>query len=73
MAMPWYVDSRRGDDAHDGRTPETAFKTLHQAAAKASAGETVYIVPGAYDQDLPRQISMLRAANVVVAVAGADH
>jgi hypothetical protein len=70
-AMAWYVDSRRGDDANDGRTPETAFKTLHQAAAKAKAGETVFILPGAYDQNLPRQISDLRAANVSVAVAGA--
>jgi hypothetical protein len=71
--MHWYVDSRRGNDANDGKGPETAFRTLQHAAAKASAGDTVYLAPGAYDQDLPRQVSMLRAANVIVAVAGTDH
>jgi hypothetical protein len=30
-------------------------------------------VPGAYDQDMPKQLAGLRAANVAVAVAGADH
>jgi len=37
----------------------------------AKAGDTVLIAPGAYDQSLPKQISLLRAANVVVAVLGA--
>jgi hypothetical protein len=39
----------------------------------AKAGDTVLIVPGAYDQDMPKQLESLRAANVAVAVAGADH
>jgi hypothetical protein len=34
------------------------------------AGDTVLIAPGAYDQSLPKQISALRAANVVVSVLG---
>jgi hypothetical protein len=71
--MQWYVDSRAGRDANDGRSLKTAFRTLQQAAQAAKAGDTVLIVPGAYDQDLPQQISTLRAANIVVSVAGADH
>jgi hypothetical protein len=70
--MQWYVDSRAGRDANDGRSLKTAFRTLSQAAQAAKAGDTVLIVPGAYDQDMPQQIAALRAANIVVSVAGAD-
>ncbi len=73
MPMQWYVDSRTGRDANDGRSLKTAFKTLQQAAQAAKSGDTVLIVPGAYDQDMPQQISTLRAANIVVSVAGSDH
>jgi hypothetical protein len=66
--MRWYVDSRTGDDANDGRGPKTAFKSVQHVIHAAKAGDTVHIAPGAYDQSLPRQISELRAANVVVAV-----
>jgi uncharacterized protein (DUF362 family) len=71
--MQWYVDSRNGRDANDGRSLKTAFKTVQQASQVAKAGDTVLIVPGAYDQDMPKQLESLRAANVAVAVAGADH
>ncbi|MGB6440770.1 MAG: DUF1565 domain-containing protein [Methyloceanibacter sp.] len=70
-AMQWYVDSRTGDDANDGRGPKSAFKTVQHVVHAAKAGDTVLIAPGAYDQSLPKQISLLRAANVVVAVLGA--
>jgi hypothetical protein len=66
--MQWYVDSRSGDDANDGRGPKTAFKSVQHVIHAAKAGDTMHIAPGAYDQSLPRQISELRAANVVVAV-----
>ena len=68
--MQWYVDSRTGDDANDGRGPKTAFKSVQHAIHAVKAGDTVLIAPGAYDQNLPKQISVLRAANVVVAVLG---
>jgi hypothetical protein len=66
--MQWYIDSRTGDDANDGHGPTTAFKSVQHAIHAAKSGDTVHIAPGAYDQSLPRQISELRAANVVVAV-----
>jgi hypothetical protein len=68
--MQWYVDSRTGDDANDGRGPRSAFKTVQHAIHAAKAGDTVLIAPGTYDQSLPSRISVLRAANVLVAVLG---
>jgi hypothetical protein len=68
--MQWYVESRLGSDADDGRTPETAFRSLQHALHAAKTGDTVLIAPGTYDQNLPKQISALRQANVVVAVLG---
>ena len=68
--MQWYVDSRTGDDANDGRGPKTAFKSVQHAIHVVKAGDTLLVAPGAYDQSLPKQISALRAANVVVSVLG---
>jgi hypothetical protein len=70
--MIWYVNSTTGSDANDGRGSGTAFKTLAHAVEVAKAGDTILITPGAYDQDLPRQVSVARAADVVVSVAGSD-
>jgi hypothetical protein len=70
--MIWHVNSTTGSDANDGRGSGTAFKTLAHAVEVAKAGDTVLIAPGAYDQDLPGQVSVARAADVVVSVAGSD-
>jgi hypothetical protein len=70
--MIWYVNSATGNDAHDGRSGATAFKTLAHAVNHAKEGDTILIAPGAYNQDLPAQVSVARAANVVVSVAGSD-
>jgi hypothetical protein len=67
--MQYYIDSRRGSDGNDGRSPKTAFQSVQHASHVAVAGDTLFIVPGAYDQSLPKQVAGLRAANVVVAVA----
>lgn len=68
--MQWYVDSRLGSDANDGKTVETAFASVQHVVHVAKTGDTVLIAPGTYDQNLPKQISALRQANVVVAVLG---
>lgn len=70
--MIWYVNSKTGSDAYDGRTSGTAFKTLAQAVDAAKTGDTILISPGAYDQDLPATVSAARAANMVVSVAGSE-
>jgi hypothetical protein len=69
--MIWYVSSKQGSDTHDGRSTLTAFKTLSHAIAVAKAGDTIQVAPGAYDQNLPEQVSRARAASLNVAVEGA--
>ncbi len=69
--MIWHVSST-SSDAHDGRSSGTAFKTLAEAVAAAKPGDTILIAPGAYDQNLPLQVSAARSANIVVAVAGSE-
>jgi hypothetical protein len=69
--MIWYVNSTAGG-AQGGRTSSTAFKTLGQAVEVAKPGDTILIAPGAYDQDLPAQISEARAVGIVVSVVGSE-
>jgi parallel beta-helix repeat protein len=40
--------SPAGDDANDGLSPATAWRTLHKAARQARAGDTVTLAPGRY-------------------------
>jgi hypothetical protein len=70
--MIWYVGSKDGSDANDGRTMKTAFKTMSRATEAAKSGDTILIVPGAYDQDLAARIGAARAANILVWVAGTE-
>jgi hypothetical protein len=70
--MIWYVNPSTGNNAHDGRTTATAFKSLARAVETAKAGDTVVLAPGAYDQDLPARVSAARAANIAVGVLGGD-
>ena len=51
-----------------GASPPPSSRSL--AVEAASAGDTILIAPGTYDQDLPSRVSAARAANIVVAVAG---
>jgi hypothetical protein len=68
--MIWYVSSKQGSDSSDGKSAATAFASLSRAVDAASAGDTILIVPGAYDQDLPARVSEARATNITVSVAG---
>ncbi len=70
--MIWYVNSKTGNDANDGRTPQTAFKMLARAVDVAKSGDAILIAPSTYDQDLPVQVSAARTANIVVSVAGSE-
>jgi uncharacterized protein DUF1565 len=62
----WFVDTRIGDDENEGRGLKTAFKSVEHAVRLAQAGDTVLIAPGTYSQNLPKQISDLRAAGIAV-------
>ena len=43
-----YVDAANGDDANDGLSWATAFKTLARAASAAQDGDMVLVAPGVY-------------------------
>jgi hypothetical protein len=45
---------------------------MSRAAEAAKSGDTIVIVPGAYDQDLAARIGAARAANILVWVAGTE-
>jgi hypothetical protein len=68
--MTWYVNPKTGHDTNDGRSLETAFKTLAHAIEAASRGETILLVPAAYDQDLPALVGAARVGKVTVGVVG---
>jgi len=70
--MIWYVNPSTGDNAYDGRTPETGFRDLARAIEAAKPGDTILLAPGAYDQDLQARVSAARSANIVVSVLGGD-
>lgn len=46
-AATYYV-ATTGDDASDGTSPDTAWRTVTYAATVAAAGDTVYIKAGLY-------------------------
>ncbi len=68
--MVWQVNPLVGNDSHDGRSRGTPFESL--SVDTATAGDTILIAPGAYDQDLPVLVSAARAANIAVLVAGSE-
>ena len=50
-ANNWYVNPE-GDDLADGKTPDTARKTLVEAMKLASRGDVVHAAPGTYKENL---------------------
>lgn len=52
LARTFYVDGTGGDDAHDGLTAATPWKTLAQATKHLKAGDTLSIAPGTYYESL---------------------
>ncbi|NTV31094.1 hypothetical protein HGA91_03925 [candidate division WWE3 bacterium] len=49
--LTWYV-SPQGNDALDGRTEMNAFATIQQAINTSQSGDTIYLLPGEYLQDI---------------------
>ncbi|MFL5313004.1 MAG: right-handed parallel beta-helix repeat-containing protein [Myxococcales bacterium] len=47
----FFVDATSGRDTNDGRTAETAFKTLNRAASAVKPGWTVRVMSGTYTSD----------------------
>jgi hypothetical protein len=70
--MLWYVSCNCSRDTKDGRSLDTAFRSVLHAVHVARSDDTIVIVPGVYDQDLAKRIGAARAAGVSVAVAGSE-
>jgi len=47
-----YFVSKNGSDDNDGRSENTAFKTIGRAFEVVEAGETIYALAGIYNEDL---------------------
>lgn len=52
-----WVDAVNGDDANDGRTADTSFRTIQKAADLAEPGTTVHILPGVYRETVQPAMS----------------
>lgn len=48
----YYVDGTNGSDTFDGLTWDFALATIAAAITAASAGDTIYIAPGSYDEQV---------------------
>ena len=49
----FYVSNSAGDDNYDGRRVNSSFKTLKHALSQATSGETVFLMPGIYEEQFP--------------------
>ncbi|MBR3583291.1 MAG: right-handed parallel beta-helix repeat-containing protein [Kiritimatiellae bacterium] len=80
-AKDWYVNdgSRTGDtyctatgnDANDGQTPATPFLTIGAALPKLSAGDTVYVDTGTYNESVLPSVS--GAENEPISLLGSTN
>ena len=69
--MQWGTSIRRtGNDANDGPHPCDRIRQRPARHSRRRRRRQRAHRPGAYDQSLPKQISLLRQANVSVAVIG---
>jgi len=51
-AATYYVRQTTGSDAHDGLTPATAWKHFSQLSAAMHAGDTAFVGPGLYREEV---------------------
>ena len=78
VPVDWYVDGTGGDDANDGLSAATAFKTLQAALTNTylMASDTVHVATGVYDSgEIVKGTRKYRAvvpADVTLLGAGAD-
>lgn len=67
----WFVDCSRTVSG-DGKTPETAFRTLQEAMENEAlnAGNTVYVLPGIYSEGEMKTSATSKEKNRVIVKAG---
>lgn len=64
-AAEFYVRQTVGDDAHDGRSPGTAWRSLAKLSAAMHAGDTAYVGPGLYREQVDVQDDGRAEARIV--------
>jgi hypothetical protein len=73
-ATTYYVRQTLGDDTHDGRSAESAWRTLGKLSITLQAGDTVYVGPGLYREQVTVGADGTSAARVVfVADTTGEH
>lgn len=71
ITLPVIYVNPNGDDSRDGRTPETAKRTLDAAVAIAAPGDEVILSPGTFPgASVVREIHGTAAAPIVIRGAG---
>jgi hypothetical protein len=66
----FYVDGVAGNDAHDGQSLATAFKTIQKGVSVASPGATVLIKAGLYRERVVIEASGTSTNRIVVGALG---
>jgi hypothetical protein len=51
-AATYYVRQAAGDDAHDGRSPASAWRHVAKLSGAMQAGDTAYVGPGLYREEI---------------------
>ncbi|HEY2389075.1 MAG TPA: right-handed parallel beta-helix repeat-containing protein [Candidatus Binatia bacterium] len=73
-ATTYYVRQTVGDDAHDGRSAATAWCTLARLSTILKAGDTVYVGPGLYREQVTVGADGTSGARIVFAAdASGEH
>jgi hypothetical protein len=67
-AGPWFVNSTTGNDGNDCLSAATACQTIQAAINKASAGDTINVAAGTYNE----QVQINKTLNLKGAQAGVD-
>ena len=48
----WYVDVNNGSDSNSGHTVKNAKKTINAVVTLAANGDTIYVLPGVYEENV---------------------
>ena len=48
----WYVNGVIGNNANNGKTPATAYRTIGHAISKSASGDSIIVAPGTYTENL---------------------
>lgn len=72
MGTKWYLDAINGDDANDGLSPQTAFKTLPvaYAALTANKNEILYILGGSSPLNLSAAFTWAKSFTHCIGLGG---